>query len=133
MGLALASVPLLGWWVVPAVLVAHNLMRLRLTLWGLDLGLHEGLKVGAALERSWLPRAAGDAQRIAAFAVGLGVPVAVGWLLHTASRRTVSMTLGVALIGMVLLSAPATRTRVTGVRLGLGLVVVALMIIGGMQ
>jgi hypothetical protein len=43
------------------------------------------------------------------------------------------MTLGVALIGMVLLSAPATRTRVTGVRLGLGLVVVALMIIGGMQ
>jgi mannose/fructose/N-acetylgalactosamine-specific phosphotransferase system component IID len=133
MGLALASVPLIGWWAVLAVVVVHNVWRVGLTLWGLDLGLREGLKVGAALERSWLPRAAGEAQRIAAFGVGLGVPIAVGWLLDRASSRTVGMTLVTALVGVVLLTAPATRTRVTGVRLGLGLVVVALMIIGGMQ
>ena len=133
MGFALAAVPFIGWWAVLAVPVAHNIMRLRLTLWGLDLGLHEGLKVGAALERSWLPKAAGEAQRIAAFAVGLGVPVVGGWLLERATPRAVWATLAVALVGVVLLSAPATRTRVTGVRLGLGLVVVALLIIGGMQ
>jgi PTS system mannose-specific IID component len=133
MGIALAAVPVIGWWTVPLVLLVHNVFRLRLTLWGLDLGLREGLKVGAALERSWLPRAAGEAQRIAAFAVGLGVPVAVGWLLKDATTQTVWMTLAVALLGVVLLTAPSTRTRVTGVRLGLGLVVVALMIIGGMQ
>lgn len=133
MGLALASVPLIGWWAVLAAVVVHNVWRVRLTLWGLDLGLREGLKVGAALERSWLPRAAGEAQRVAAFGVGLGVPIAVGWLLDRASSRTVGMTLVTALVGVVLLTAPSTRTRVTGVRLGLGLVVVALMIIGGMQ
>jgi PTS system mannose-specific IID component len=133
MGLALAAVPLVGWWAVFMVLVIHNALRLRLTLWGLDLGLEKGLKVGAALERSWLPRAAGEVQRIAAFAVGLGVPVAVGWLLEGASTQTLWMTLAVALIGVVLLTAPATRTRVTGIRLGLALVVVALLIIGGMQ
>ncbi len=133
MGLALASVPWVGWWAVLAVVVVHNVWRVRLTLGGLDLGLREGLKVGAALERSWLPRAAGEAQRIAAFGVGLGVPIAVGWLLDRASSPTVGMTLVAALVGVGVLTAPSTRTRVTGVRLGLGLVVVALMIIGGMQ
>jgi mannose/fructose/N-acetylgalactosamine-specific phosphotransferase system component IID len=133
MGFALALVPLLGWWTVLAVPVVHNVMRLRLTLWGLDLGLREGLKVGAALERSWLPKAAGDAQRVAAFAVGLGVPVIVGWLLEDAPGVAVWGTLAAALVGVALLTLPSTRTRVTGVRLGLGLVVVALLIIGGLQ
>ena len=133
MGLALATVPLFGWWTVLAVPVVHNILRLRLTLWGLDLGLREGLKVGAALEKSWLPKAASEAQRVAAFAVGLGVPVTAGWLLEMATPRTVWVTIGVALVGVGLLTAPATRTRVTGVRLGLGLVVAALLIIGGMQ
>lgn len=133
MGLALASVPFFGWWAVLAVPVVHNIFRLRLTLWGLDLGLHEGLKVGAALERSWLPKAAAEAQRIAAFTVGLGVPVVASWLLDNTSQQTVWRTLAVAAVGVFLLTAPATRTRVTGVRLGLGLVVVALLIVGGMQ
>jgi mannose/fructose/N-acetylgalactosamine-specific phosphotransferase system component IID len=133
MGLALAAVPVLGWIVVPLVLVVHNVLRVRLTLWGLDLGLHEGLQVGAALERSWLPRAAGEAQRVAAFAVGLGVPVAAGWLLEPVGSPAMLATLAAAAVGVVLLSAPATRTRVSGVRLGLGLVVVALLIIGGSQ
>jgi hypothetical protein len=133
MGLALAAVPVFGWIVVPMVLVVHNVLRVRLTLWGLDLGLHEGLHVGAALERSWLPRAAGEAQRVAAFAVGLGVPVAAGWLLEPVAPRAMLATLAAAVVGVMLLSAPATRSRVSGVRLGLGLVVVALLIIGGSQ
>lgn len=133
MGLALATVPLLGWWVVPTVLVVHNTLRVRLTMWGLDLGLREGLKVGAALERSWLPRAAGEVQRVAAFAVGLGVPVAASWLLEQATPRAVWATLAAALIGVLLLSSQATQSRVTGIRLGLGLVVLALLIIGGSQ
>ena len=62
-GITLATVPWLGIWSVAIAVVVHNIFRLRLTSWGLDLGLREGLGIGAALSRSWLPRAAAEAQR----------------------------------------------------------------------
>lgn len=133
MGIALALVPWLGWWAVLIVPLVHNVLRVRLTLWGLDLGLAEGLRVGAALDRSWLPRAASDAQRLAAFAVGLGVPVITAWLLDGATARHATAILGVAAAGVGLMLLPRTRTRVTGIRFGLVLVVVALLTIGGWQ
>ncbi len=130
-GLALATAPWLNWWVVVVLLVVHNVWRIRLTLWGLDLGLAEGLGVGAALQRSWLPRAARDAQRLGAFAVGLGVPVAAAWMMDGTPRRGVALVLGAALVGIALMLVPATRTRVTGIRFGLLLVAAALLTIGG--
>ncbi len=133
MGLSLASVPLLGWWAVPVLLVIHNVLRLRLTLWGLDLGLREGLKVGAALEQSWLPRVAGLAQRLAAFAVGFGTIVVTGWLLDGRSDATRLGVAGIAVAGLLLLLSVATRTRVTGIRYGLVLIGLSLLVIGGLQ
>ena len=109
--------------------LVHNTLRVRLTLWGLDLGLREGVHVGAALQQSWLPRAATEAQRLAAFAVGLGVPMAAAWLLDSESPAGVRATLAAALVGVVLLFAPWTRTRITGLRFGLTLLVLVLLLV----
>lgn len=133
MGAALALVPVVGWWSVLLVPVVHNVLRLRLTLWGLDLGLREGLGVGGALERSRLPRLAGDAQRVAAWAVGFGVPVAAAWLLEDADPWLAAAAVGCALVGVVLMLAPGTRTRITGMRFGLALLLLTLLAIGGAQ
>ena len=118
---------------MPVLLVIHNVLRLRLTLWGLDLGLREGLKVGAALEQSWLPRVAGLAQRLAAFAVGFGTIVVAGWLLDGRSDATRLGVAGIAVAGLLLLLSVATRTRVTGIRYGLVLIGLSLLVIGGLQ
>lgn len=131
MGFTLALLPLAGWWAVLLAPVVHNLLRLRLTLWGLDLGLREGLAVGAALQRSWLPRAADQLQSLAAFAVGLAIPVMAGWLARDAATTELLGTVAIALGGALLIVAPGTRTRVTGIRFGLGLVAVALLLMGG--
>lgn len=127
-GLALAALPWIGWWTVPLLLLAHNLWRFWLTRWGLDLGLAEGLEVGGALQRSWLPRAASDAQRAGAFGVGLAVPVVAGWTLSGARRDDVLLVLAAAASGLVLMLWTRTRSRVTGVRFGLALVGAALLV-----
>lgn len=131
-GGTLAVLPWLGIWAVVAAVAIHNVFRLALTWWGLELGLREGVGVGAALQRSWLPRAAEQAQRAAAFAVGLAAPIA-GWvLLDGAPRPALPALLALVAVGTVLSVAPATRARVTGLRIGLSLLVVALLIAGGM-
>ncbi len=131
MGIALAALPWIGWWTVPLLLVAHNAWRFWITRWGLDLGLAEGLNVGAALQRSWLPRAASDAQRAGAFGVGLGVPIVAGWLLAGTDGTGTLLVLGAATAGLGLMLWPRTRTRITGVRFGLALMVVALLYMAG--
>lgn len=131
MGLALAGAPWLGWWVVVLVLVLHNAWRLWLTRWGLDLGLARGLEVGQALQQSWLPRGAEDAQRFAGFAVGLGVPVVGAWLLDGHPAHGVRVTLTAAVVGTGLTLWRGSRDRVTGLRFGLVLMVVALLVMGG--
>lgn len=132
-GATLAAIPFVGW---PAVLVAvivYNVLRLRLTLWGLDLGLAHGTGVGAALRHSALPRLADDAQRAAAFAIGLALPVGGGWMLGALPPAGHLPILAVALLGAVLMLAPATRTRVTGIRFGLACLGLALLLLGGLR
>ncbi|MES2307140.1 MAG: PTS system mannose/fructose/sorbose family transporter subunit IID [Gemmatimonadota bacterium] len=132
-GLALAATPWLGAWTVVLVVVIHNVLRLWLTAWGLDIGLREGLGVGAALQRSWLPQAAARAQSAAAFAVGLAIPIVAWQLLAGASRQLVAGVIGCTLLGVALALGQMTRERVTGLRFGLGLVLVALIIVGGFR
>ena len=132
-GVALAAATWAGIWAVLAIVVIHNLLRFRLMSWGLDLGLREGLGVGAALQRSWLPRAAKDAQRAAAFAVGLAIPIVVWRTMAGASRIHVTITLLVGLTGAAVSVLPATRSRVTGLRLGLLLVGLAVLVAGGVR
>ena len=129
-GLALAAATWVGIWAVLAIVVIHNVLRLRLMTWGLDLGLREGLGVGAALQRSWLPRGAEDAQRLAAFTVGLAIPIVAWHALARAPRVDVVITLLVALAGAVLSVFPATRSRLTGLRFGLVLLGLAVVAVG---
>lgn len=130
-GLALAATPWIGAWAVLAAVLIHNALRLALTIWGLDLGLGAGLNVGSALQSSWLPRRADDAQRLGAFAVGLAVPVA-GWFLLRHDTMTISLgAVAIGLVGALLAVAPGTRARVTGLRIGLALIAVALLVVGG--
>lgn len=130
-GLALATTPWIGAWAVLAAVVIHNALRLALTVWGLDLGLGAGLNVGAALQGSWLPRRADDAQRLSAFAVGLAVPVAGWFLLREEATTPVLGVVAIGLVGALLAVAPRTRARVTGLRVGLALIAVALLVVGG--
>lgn len=132
-GATLAAIPFVGW---PAVLVAvivYNVLRVRLTLWGLDLGLAHGTGVGAALRLSVLPRLADDAQRAAAFAIGLALPVGGGWVLGSLPSGGRLPILAAAALGAVLMLAPATRTRVTGIRYGLACLGLALLLLGGLR
>lgn len=129
-GVALAAATWTGAWAVLAIVIVHNVLRFRLMSWGLDLGLHEGLGVGAALQRSWLPRGARDAQRAAAFAVGLAIPIVAWRALAGASRTSATLTLLVAVAGATLAVLPATRSRVTGLRFGLLLVGLAVLAVG---
>jgi PTS system mannose-specific IID component len=132
-GIALAAASWAGIWAIVAIVIAHNVLRFRLTAWGLDLGLREGLGVGAALQRSWLPRSAEEAQRAAAFAVGLAIPVVAGRVLVTASLRAALATTAVGIVGTFMTVWPRTRTRVTGLRLGLVFLGLAALVVGGMQ
>jgi PTS system mannose-specific IID component len=129
-GVALAAASWTGIWAVLAIVVIHNLLRLRLMSWGLDLGLREGLGVGAALQRSWLPRGAEEAQRVAAFAVGLAIPIVAWHALVGAPRIDVALTLLVAVTGAALAVLPATRSRLTGLRFGLLLLGLAALVVG---
>jgi PTS system mannose-specific IID component len=127
-GLALAAIPWLGGWAVLIVVLIHNILRYRLTVWGLDLGLREGLGVGAALQRSWLPAAAHGAQQLAAFAVGLAIPVAATVLLPLQTLRGAAAGIAFTLAGAVLTLSSRTRSRITALRLGLVLMGAALVV-----
>jgi hypothetical protein len=78
-----------------------------------------------------LPRRADDAQRLAAFAVGLAVPVAAWYLLADVATNSAFAVMAVGGLGAMLALAPQTRAHVTGVRFGLVLVVVSLLVVGG--
>ncbi|MDX2207303.1 MAG: PTS system mannose/fructose/sorbose family transporter subunit IID [Gemmatimonadales bacterium] len=132
MGLALASVPWLGWRGILGAVIIHNLLRWRLTLWGLDLGLASGAEVGAVLRRTALPRLAAGAQRAAAFVAGLALPIVVAWSVDRSHSGALLVTLGIALAGATLMLAPVTRTRVTGIRYGLCCLGIVLLVIGGL-
>jgi mannose/fructose/N-acetylgalactosamine-specific phosphotransferase system component IID len=132
-GIALVGLPWFGGWAVFLAVLIHNVLRIWLTLWGLDLGLHEGLNVGSALQRSWLPRVAASAQQFAALAIGFALPSVAGWLMQTASSREALTVLGVAVVGVGLGFMPWPRFRISGLQFGLILMLITLVVVGGFQ
>ncbi|HEY4322162.1 MAG TPA: PTS system mannose/fructose/sorbose family transporter subunit IID [Gemmatimonadales bacterium] len=130
-GATLVLAPWAGIWAIVTLVLVHNLLRFWVMSWGLDLGLREGLQVGAALQRSWLPRVADDAQRVAAFAVGLALPIVAWRLLVGANHVGAAITIATGVIGAVLTLLPATRRRITGLRIGLVLLGLAVLYVGG--
>jgi PTS system mannose-specific IID component len=71
-----------GAWAIAGFLFAYNALRIGTGWWSLHTGLHEGLQVGGAVGRSWLPRAAERVGPMAGFAVGLAIPLAGRWLMQ---------------------------------------------------
>ena len=127
--LAIAAVVLgAGVWAVAGFLLVYNTVRVSTAWWSLRTGLHEGLQVGGAVGRSWLPWAADRVGPVAGFAVGLAVPLAGRWLLKGLGPQAMVLAVFLAMGGVAL-----TRwggTHYSAVRYVL--VVLVLLAAGGM-
>ncbi|HUR94156.1 MAG TPA: PTS system mannose/fructose/sorbose family transporter subunit IID [Gemmatimonadales bacterium] len=99
-GLALAGAVLgAGWWAIFGFLVLYNLVRLGTAVWALRTGLDAGMRVGAAIGGSWVPRAVARVGPLAGASVGLAVPVVAGWLLRGFGWSGAIGALAVAAVG----------------------------------
>lgn len=98
-----------GAWAAVALLVLYGAIRLAVARWALATGWREGLQVGSAMGRSWLPRAAERVGAPAAFALGAALPLVAGWLLRGAGPAT-------ALAAPLLVGAGLGLARVAGPR-----------------
>ena len=107
-------------------LVLYNGARLLTGIWALRMGLASGIRVGAAINQSWLPRAVEWIGPVAGFTVGLAIPVAVAWLLEGAPPGGWLAT--GAFAGLGLFANWLLGPRVTAVRFGLLAILLALAI-----
>ena len=81
-GAALAAVVLgAGWWAIAGLLIVYNVFRLGTAIWSLRTGFDAGMKVGAAISASWVPRAVARMGPVAGFTVGVAIPLVAGWFL----------------------------------------------------
>jgi len=125
--LAIAGVALgLGSAAVAAFLVVYNLGHVALRWWALRQGWQHGLKVVVALQAPWLQRAVALAGPGMALGAGLSLPLAAVWLagaFEPWARVALAACAGVGLLAIRMLPR-----QVSGLRLGLGLVAVALVV-----
>jgi len=91
-----------GWWAILGFLVAYNALRLWTGFWSLGTGIRSGMQVGAAISKSWLPRAIERIGPAAGFAMGMVIPVAAGWYLQGFGWSAVLGASGVAMAGIAL-------------------------------
>lgn len=97
-GAALSGVVLgAGWWAIAGFILTYNGIRLWTSYWSLRLGMQSGMRVGAAIGASWLPRAIELVGPASAFAVGAAVPLVAAWYLKPFGW---SAGLGVAAVAM---------------------------------
>jgi PTS system mannose-specific IID component len=81
-GAALVGVVLgAGWWAIAGFLLVYNGVRLWTSYWSLRTGVESGMKVGSAINVSWLPRAIELVGPVAAFTFGAAIPVVAAWYL----------------------------------------------------
>lgn len=127
--LAIAAVVLgAGAWAIAGFLLAYNALRIGTGWWSLHTGLHEGLQVGGAVGRSWLPRAAERVGPLAGFAVGLAIPLAGRWLMNGFAPTAMALAVFLAAGGVAL--SRWGGTHYSAVRYAL--VVLMLLAAGGM-
>jgi hypothetical protein len=82
-GLALVGVVLgAGWWAIAGFIFVYNGIRLWTSYWSLRVGMQSGMRVGAAIGASWLPRAIERIGPAAAFASGAAIPLVAAWYLQ---------------------------------------------------
>jgi mannose PTS system EIID component len=102
-GLALIAAILgAGWWAIIGFLLAYNAIRIWTGYWSLRTGMASGMRVGAAIRSSWLPRAIERVSPAAGFALGASIPVVAKWYLHDFGWGGVVGAAGVAVAGFAL-------------------------------
>ncbi len=102
-GLTLAAVTLgAGLWAIVAFLLAYNGVRIWTAVWSLRTGLAAGMDVGAAIGRSWVPKASAAVGPTAGFGVGLALPLVAAWYL-----RPFPVTAGLGALGLTALGLGA--------------------------
>ena len=113
-------------WAIVAFLVAYNLVRVSTAVWALRTGLATGMNVGAAIGRSWLPRAVPKVGFAAGCLVGLALPVVAGWYLRPFGLWSAA---GVALIAAAgVVAGRLLGARMTGSRFALFAVAATLLL-----
>jgi mannose PTS system EIID component len=102
-GVALVAVVLgAGWWAILGFLLAYNAIRLWTSVWSLRTGMASGMRVGAAIGSSWLPRAIEWIGPAAGFAMGVMLPVIAVWYLRGFGWSAAIGSAGVAVAGVAL-------------------------------
>lgn len=117
---AVAAVALgAGIWPVAVFVVVHNVIRLLLAAWMLDLGWRHGLRVGGAISGSWLPGLSSVAGAVAAGVGAFALPVAAAWLTGRGTGRELAGVL--LLVGTMVLVRRLAGHRGTALMLTLAL------------
>jgi len=125
--LALVGVALgLGAWAVIGFLLLYNVGHVLLRWWALRAGWSSGLKVAAALRHPVLLRAAAIVRPAMAAALGAALPLAAGYLAAPFASVARYLIVGVAAVGLLLLRW--NRLGLSGIRLGLLTVAIALIV-----
>jgi mannose/fructose/N-acetylgalactosamine-specific phosphotransferase system component IID len=102
-GLTVVAVVLgAGWWAIGGFLLAYNAVRIWTGYWSLRTGMTAGMRVGAAIRSSWLPRAIEWAGPAAGFALGALVPLVAMWYLTRFGWAGALGVAGVATAGVAL-------------------------------
>jgi len=129
----LALVFLTAGFIGPALaglLILYNGIRVGTAVWGLATGLRSGSKVGAAIGRSWLPRAAEAIGPVAGLTMGIAIPLVAGWYLRGAGVQ-IAGVLGLAALGVWL--SWRFGNVATSPRFGLVTIVVGLLLAWGLH
>jgi PTS system mannose-specific IID component len=90
------------WWPILAFLIAYNAIRIWTGYWSLRTGMASGMRVGAAIGNSWLPRAIEWVGPAAGFALGAMVPAVTAWYLGVFGWAAAVGAAGVAVAGVAL-------------------------------
>jgi mannose PTS system EIID component len=112
------------------VLLLYNGVRLATGIWSLKTGLAHGMRVGAAIGDSWLPRVPTPLGLVAGLVVGLAVPLAADWLLEPEGLQAVGVTVLTLLGGLA--AAWRLGPRITAVKFGLVAIGLALLLAWGL-
>lgn len=114
-----------GLWAVAGFIVIWNVVRVTTAVWALRTGLKSGVKVGAAINASWLPRAARRSSQAGAFTVGIALPIVARWLYLSGSLTKPALLAALAALGVLV--SFFLRLRLTSVRYGLVLLCLILL------
>ena len=91
-----------GWWAIAGFLLTYNVIRVWTGYWALQTGMASGMRVGAAIGGSWLPRAIERVSPAAGFILGAALPVLAKWYLLDFGWGGVVGAAGVAVAGFAL-------------------------------